>query len=674
MPATGLSDEHLALLRASAISDEIIDERGYFTADRKAELRDLGFADFQRSVPALVIPLWGAAGQFAGYQSRPDRPRQDAQGDIVKYETPAGASPALDVPARCRAELGDPDAPLWITEGARKVDAAATAGLCAVSLSGVDAWHCRLPANYGGASVVLPDFVRVPWEGREVVLAFDSDAMTKASVHGALERLSSHLTKQGAIVKFCYLPAPSWIDQREKTGLDDFFADGNDADALRALVEDKLRAAPKAPKAPPLPTAVLLEGVRKALSRFVRLPSEEALDALALWTLHTHALEGANVTAYLLVRSPTKQSGKTLLLEILEAVAREPVRAASITPAALFQAVEQWAPTLLIDEVDAIFHGRASERTEELRGVLNAGNRRGASVIRGTQGGTPQRFSIFCPKALAGISNGRLPDTVLDRAIVIEMDRLGPGELDSVSRFRPTSPGTAAACQRLRDALADWALVHEDGLRDFRADPIRELSHRLDEAWEPLRAIASLAGGDWPERARKAAIALAGAVDERDGQDRSIVLLSALREMFGDDVRALSTEAIVERLNRDDALPFGDMRNGQGINARGIAQLLRAYKMGDGAPIRPKVVRIGPATPRGFHRDQFSDAWSRYLPAQHAQHPQHASPDGKGDVAPVADVAQQRGPDAGHVADWQANGHDAETIEDLERELWRLTR
>ena len=101
--------------------------------------------------------------------------------------------------------------------------------------------------------------------------------------------------------------------------------------------------------------------------------------------------EAARVTPYILISSPTKRSGKTRLLEVLELVAREPLRAASVTEAALFQAVEAFRPTLLIDEVDAIFTGR-SERAEALRGVLNAGNARGAYVVRGTQDGTPVKF------------------------------------------------------------------------------------------------------------------------------------------------------------------------------------------------------------------------------------------------------------------------------------------
>src|SRR5680860_1235168 len=153
--------------------------------------------------------------------------------------------------------------------------------------------------------------------------------------------------------------------------------------------------------------------VRQFLQRFVVLTPEQAV-ACTLWVLHTWVFEVARATPYLVVMSLTKQSGKTRLLEVLELLVREPFRADSLTEAVVFRLIDQMRPTLLMDEVDAIF-ASLTERTEPLRAVLNSGNRAGGRVARCVP---PQwdvkSFSVFCPKALAGIDNGRWPDTLLD--------------------------------------------------------------------------------------------------------------------------------------------------------------------------------------------------------------------------------------------------------------------
>ena len=233
-----LADHHRELVEASAISPEVAAERGYWTATTKAELQVLGFSPAQRNVPALVIPIRNAAGEVVNYQARPDTPRINERGKPIRYESPAGTPPTLDVPLRCREQLRSPHIPLWITEGARKADAAASAGLCCVSLPGVWAWVRRLNAE---ARQVLPDLQRVRLEERKVVVAFDSDVMVKRQVHGALEALAEYLRSQGALSHFAYLPEP---EPGLKCGLDDFLA-GHAVAELWRCVEDELRSLPE---------------------------------------------------------------------------------------------------------------------------------------------------------------------------------------------------------------------------------------------------------------------------------------------------------------------------------------------------------------------------------------------------------------------------------------------
>jgi hypothetical protein len=240
--------------------------------------------------------------------------------------------------------------------------------------------------------------------------------------------------------------------------------------------------------APELPTlAGLLNGVRAFIRRFVVLDDVQA-DAVTLWTAHTHVFDAFGCTPYLAISSPEKRSGKTRLLEVLELLVREPLPTANISDAALFRVIDARQPTLLVDEVDAVF-GKKSQR-EELRGIINAGYRRGATTHRmgGANNTTLQTFSVYCPKAFAGIGDC-LPDTITDRAIPIRLRRRTRDASVERFRLREVQPEGHA----LRDQLAAWLEPHFDHLADSRPQLPDEIDDRAQDVWEPLLAIAELA-------------------------------------------------------------------------------------------------------------------------------------------------------------------------------------
>ena len=367
----------------------------------------------------------------------------------------------------------------------------------------------------------------------------------------------------------------------------------------------------------PSATRTLLETVRRFLTNYVVLPSDEAADALALWVLHTHALEATEVTPYFIVLSPERRSGKTLLLDVLQLLVRSPWHLASASEAAMFRKIQTAKPTLLLDEVDAIFGPSNSERTEALRGVLNAGNRRGAAVARCVGKGSEQQvvdFSVFCPKLLAGIDTGRLPDTIRDRGIELRMKRKAAGETVQRFRRRDVEP-KAATIARLLEA---WAAPAGPVLSGARPDLPEVLNDRTADAWEPLFAIADLGG--WGERARHAAVVLAGqAVGEETSHGTQ--LLAKVRLIFAEH-DAVQTDEILQAINEDDELPFGGWRHGGGLDARGLSRLLKPYG------VKPKTIRFGDKTAKGYHLDAgLQEAFDRYLPSsrQGPSHPEHPS-------------------------------------------------
>ncbi|HRQ14829.1 MAG TPA: DUF3854 domain-containing protein, partial [Promineifilum sp.] len=212
-----LNEKHYHILSGeSGIGDEAIRARGYRSITADAELRELGFAPAQCRAPGLLLPLWTTDGGNGHYVYRPDTPRvyEDKRRGklpdgtyhqrVIKYEMPKGEGARLDCPPVCRPLLADPSVPLFITEGQKKADALASRGACAVALLGV--WNFKGRNDFGGTTL-LADFDYIAFGNRPVYLVFDSDVMSKGGVRAALERLTEHLKRKGAVVHVIYLPA-----------------------------------------------------------------------------------------------------------------------------------------------------------------------------------------------------------------------------------------------------------------------------------------------------------------------------------------------------------------------------------------------------------------------------------------------------------------------------------
>jgi len=224
----GLLPEHWKLIEDSGIKLEVVRARGYRSVTSKKELTDLGFSAAQQLVPTLLIPVWDVNGKVAFHQHRPDTPRTK-KGKSLKYETPRGARLVLDIPQGARAALRDPTKPLFITEGARKADAAASHDLCCLSLIGVWGWR---GSNENGGKTALACWESIALNGRHVYICFDSDVTTKPEVKLALDRLEAFLESRGAKVAIICLPPG---EGGTKTGLDDYFAAGHTVAEMLAL-------------------------------------------------------------------------------------------------------------------------------------------------------------------------------------------------------------------------------------------------------------------------------------------------------------------------------------------------------------------------------------------------------------------------------------------------------
>jgi len=238
-PDLDLLPQHEKLLADSGILPHVANARGYESATTKARLKELGFSEPQRRVPALVLPIYSAVTtEVVMHQARPDEPRRDQRSRPVKYETPRGVRMAIDCNPIARLRLKDPSGPLFITEGVRKADAAVSHGLCCAALLGV--WNFRGRNEFGGLTA-LSDWESIALKDRTVYIVFDSDVMEKPEVYGALVRLKALLEGRGARVLLIYLPPG---EGGAKVGLDDYLAAGHTVQDILALATSELRGRP----------------------------------------------------------------------------------------------------------------------------------------------------------------------------------------------------------------------------------------------------------------------------------------------------------------------------------------------------------------------------------------------------------------------------------------------
>jgi hypothetical protein len=239
----------------------------------------------------------------------------------------------------------------------------------------------------------------------------------------------------------------------------------------------------------------LLDQVAAELGRYISFPSPEARDAVAPWAAHAHAATAFESTPRLALLSPEKGSGKTRTLEVLDLLVPRPMHTINATAAAVFRAVEAHQPTLLMDEADTYLGPLARGEHEELRGLINAGHRKGAVAYRCVGDPTKMEvkaFPAYCPVAIAGI--GDLPDTILDRAVLIRMRRRGPGEQVEPFRRRKAAP----RLRELHEALAAWTSTNHDPLAQAEPEMPPGLVDRPADVWEALLAVADLAAATGP--------------------------------------------------------------------------------------------------------------------------------------------------------------------------------
>lgn len=349
----------------------------------------------------------------------------------------------------------------------------------------------------------------------------------------------------------------------------------------------------------PVDGAELLSEIARTIRRFI-ICDPETVAATALWCTASWLVDHVNVCPILLINAPEKACGKTQLLTVAGKLVPRPAQAAGISPSVLFRMIEKYKPTLLVDEIETVL----TKEAEDLRGLMNAGHTRDSAYVwRSVAVGDdfePRRFAVFGFKALAGINADKLAETITSRSVVAQMRRKMPHE--TAERLRHAEPDLF---DTLCAKLARWAADNATAMRMARPALPEALGDRDQDNWEPLLAVADLAGGTWPVYARSTAIKLCKG---ETAQSAGAELLADIKAVFDRrGIQRISMADLLAALCEDDEAPWKTWNRGKEMTPRQLGKKLREYG------IESQPVKIAYETSKGYKVEQFADAFARYL-------------------------------------------------------------
>lgn len=330
--------------------------------------------------------------------------------------------------------------------------------------------------------------------------------------------------------------------------------------------------------------------------------------ATTLWVLHTYIMNKIETTPRLSVCAPEKQAGKTRLLECLEVLCRNTVLSYNTSSSALVRMVEMLQPTILLDEIDALFNKQGEH--EDVRALINAGYRQGSSYVRCVSEGNkqiPTEFPAYCAVAMAGI--GAPPETIYDRSIIVNLRRKTPDE--PVKRFRRKL--VADRAKDLEARIAEWAETVPEMTNDNSPKMPTGISDRQEDIWEPLIYIADMFGDTWADCARQACEQMTTLQKEDAAEDSRVLrLLGDIADIWdtqypNDDF--IATDDLLTDLYNLEGSEWGEQNDygRQLFTQYTLSRLLKPYR------IKPKQVRIGESRKRGYLYKDFTEVWKRYL-------------------------------------------------------------
>lgn len=318
--------------------------------------------------------------------------------------------------------------------------------------------------------------------------------------------------------------------------------------------------------------------------------------AFVLWVIFTYLTDISDFAPIAWITAPERQCGKSTLLGLFERVVNKPMAFNNITQAVLYRVMEQFKPTLLIDEIDTSLKDK-----NELLGIVNAGYSRHASNVprmNQDKGGIVEKFDVFGAKVFSGI--GEMKGTFASRAIRFELRR--KTNSDKVKRFnKRTLPHETT--NQLQRKVKRWAVDNRQAVQAVQT-PLLQINDRDFDNWEILLQIATVLGVY--DKALQACLTICNRKDEPSLNE---MLLSDIREVF--TTERISSVDLLERLKADSEKYWSTYNNGTPLNVHQLAKKLKSFG------IKSKAMRIKgeQGTVKGYERADFVKVWANYLPA-----------------------------------------------------------
>ena len=346
----------------------------------------------------------------------------------------------------------------------------------------------------------------------------------------------------------------------------------------------------------PVDGVELLEEIAATYKRYCLLPAHAA-DVLAVWVFLSYCYQKFEFAAVVAVWSPEPACGKGRVLDVTEKIAHRAFRTSNTSAAVLYHSVSKGDLSVLIDEFDSV----TDQQREAIGNILKSGFQSNGKAhrmaeINGEQ--TVVEFSTYCPKMLATLGLDNVDKATRTRSIGIPMQKKKRG--DKIVKFRRYDGS------EIRRKCLRWVRDNVPALEAVKPMDLDECAtDRQEDVWEPLVAIARVAGGDWEKRIREAASNLSGGANTAATEAVGHQLLSAMREYFIANGDKADTKTLIERLNNSG--DFLGINRGRGLTPYFLAQHLKPYG------IEPRNLKLEGKVVKGYDRAGFEDAFATYL-------------------------------------------------------------
>lgn len=340
----------------------------------------------------------------------------------------------------------------------------------------------------------------------------------------------------------------------------------------------------------------LIAELRSVITDYVFLPPYTDI-SIAYWILFTYGVRHFEFSPRLAIISPEKRCGKSTLLDVLSALCYRPLNLSSTTTASMFRLIEQFQPTMLLDEADTFL-----KSNEELRGIINSGHRCNGAVSRVVgDKHEVKMFRTFSACAIASI--GTLPDTIMDRSIIVSMKRATPKDRRKPLRIRLFESEVHTICRKCLRFMQDNAVKAVKIFPKF----VDGLSDRAFNNWEHLFAIADIIGVEEGKELRKAAVKLSAKGSTFDTDSITTLLLRDIRDIFKiDNTLFIPSEVLCKQLAEKDG-PWNEIKRGTPIKPQKLSNLLKDFG------IKSFQKNIRGVNHKVYQLHDFKEAFERYL-------------------------------------------------------------